>query len=94
MTLPSSGTLTLAQINAEFGRGLNLNSYRGTQWWLDNGTTGTFPTGAISFSDFYSKRGTSPVSPGAADYGSPGGFYFTVPLFNTLTVQLLSLIHI
>lgn len=40
----------MSQINTEFGRGNNLNAYRGTSH-----STGTFPSGAISFSDFYGR---------------------------------------
>lgn len=61
MALPTSGTLTMAQINAEFGRGNNLNAYRGTVWYTDAGASGTFSSGAISMSDFYGKRATSPT---------------------------------
>lgn len=51
MTLPSSGPLTMEQINTEFGGvGNNLNAYRGRPH--DNGT---FPAGQISFSDFYGR---------------------------------------
>jgi hypothetical protein len=50
MTLQSSGAISMSQINTEFGRGNNLNAYRGTSH-----STGTFPSGAISFSDFYGK---------------------------------------
>lgn len=53
MPLPSSGPITLAAINAEFGRGLNLNAYRGTQYYTSSGGPFTFPSGAISFSNFY-----------------------------------------
>lgn len=60
MTLPSSGSLSMSQINAEFGRGNNLNSYRGTTWFTDAGGSGTFSSGAISMSEFYGKRPTSP----------------------------------
>jgi hypothetical protein len=48
----------MSQINAEFGRGNNLNAYRGTAWYTDAGGSGTFSSGAISFNEFYSKRAT------------------------------------
>lgn len=59
-TLQSSGAISMSQINAEFGRGNNLNAYRGTTWFTDAGGSGTFSSGAISMSEFYSKRATSP----------------------------------
>lgn len=61
MALPASGPLSIQQINAEFGRGNNLNAYRGTTWYTDAGGSGTFSTGALSISDFYGKRATSPL---------------------------------
>jgi hypothetical protein len=57
-TLQSSGAISISQINAEFGRGNNLNAYRGTTWYTDAGGSGTFSSGAISMSEFYSKRAT------------------------------------
>lgn len=69
MTLPSSGPLSMSAINAEFGRGNDLNSYRGTTWYTDAGGSGTFSSGAISMSEFYGKRATSP-----ATYVNPLGF--------------------
>jgi hypothetical protein len=57
MTLPSSSSaISMQQINTEFGRGNDLNSYRGTTWSKDDGTSGTFSSSAISFDDFHSKR--------------------------------------
>lgn len=61
MTLPASGALSMSAINTEFGRGNNLNAYRGTTWYTDAGASGTFSAGAITFNDFYSKRATSPM---------------------------------
>lgn len=68
MTLQSSGTITMAQINSEFSLGNNLNSYRGTTWWKDDASTGTFSSGAINFSDFYSTRVSAPGYPGNDSY--------------------------
>lgn len=72
MTLPASGQLDMYAINAEFGRGYNLNAYRGTTWWTDAGASGTFPAGQIAFSDFYGKRSTSPVVPGIKQFAFIG----------------------
>ena len=59
--LPPNGALAFSTINSVFdGRGLNLNAYRGTQWYTAAGGSGTFSTGAISFNDFYNK-GPSPA---------------------------------
>lgn len=61
-TLQSSGAISISQINAEFGRGNNLNAYRGTTWYTDAGGSGTFSSGAISMSEFYSKRATPAIT--------------------------------
>lgn len=61
MTIKGSGSLSLNEINTEFGRGTNLNSYRGTTWWTDSGSSGTFSSGAISISEFYGKRVSAPL---------------------------------
>ena len=67
MPLPSSGTITISQIAAQFSSvasGYSLSSYNGVTWWLgggpDDGTlNGTFsrPT---SMSAFYNKQGNQP----------------------------------
>jgi len=88
MTLPSSGPLSFQQINAEFARGLNLNSYRGTVWYTDAGASGNFSSGAISVSEFYGKRPNSPSTPGNQDFTIPGTYTFTLPIYTTLTIQL------
>lgn len=59
--LPGSFPISLTQINSVFdGRGLNLFAYRGTTWYTAAGGSGTFPSGTISFSDFFNK-GPSPA---------------------------------
>jgi len=64
MTLQSSGTITMAQIAAEFytlygGYVYNLNSFRGGAYYSApvNGTVYYFPSGTISFSNFYGTGG-------------------------------------
>lgn len=93
MPTPSSGTISMFDINSTFSRGNDLNVYRGTVWYVPNSlTTGTFPTGQIAFSDFYNKTGVDPVTPspaGGVPYTTPGTYQFVVPLFRTsLTVVM------
>lgn len=88
MTIKTSGPISMDDINNEFGLGRNLNSYRGVQWFRDDNSQGTFGTSSISMNEFYSKRSTSPVVPGSANYTTAGTFTFTVPVHNTLIVEL------
>lgn len=62
MTLPSSGPISLNDIDGEFGLGTNLNAYRGVTWYTDSGTSGTFTSSNLGMDQFYSKRPTSPIS--------------------------------
>lgn len=62
MTLPSSGDISLNDIDNEFGLGTDLNSYRGVTWYTDAGATGTFTTSDLGMDQFYSKRATAPIS--------------------------------
>jgi hypothetical protein len=89
MTLPSSGPLSIGQINAEFGRGNNLNAYRGSTYYIP-GIPGsfTFPSGSISIFNFYGTSATNPVIPGNVTYNSPGNYNFIVPIYNTLIIQV------
>lgn len=73
MTLQASGILYMSQINTEFGRGNDLNAYRGAPWWTDAGASGHFSAGQIGFADFYSKRATAPISNGYVDAAHIGG---------------------
>jgi hypothetical protein len=87
MTIHGPGTpITMQQINAEFGLGTNLNAYRGVRWYKDDASTGTFDTTNIDMAEFYSKRATSPVTPGSQTFTSNGTF--TVPTYSLLTVTI------
>jgi len=61
MPLPSSGPLSMSAINTEFGRGLNLNAYRGTSWFTAAGGSGTFTSTNLGFDQFYGKQLASPT---------------------------------
>jgi hypothetical protein len=83
MAIKPSGSLSLSEINTEFGAGTNLNAYRNRSWYTDS-TSGTFSAGAISINDFYSKRAYDPyqlvTSPQAGRWawgynGYPAGQY-------------------
>ena len=67
----------MSDINAEFGRGTNLNSYRGTQWFTDEGGEGTFSGGAISMAEFFGKRVDSPGPPPAEVSVDPAPGYYS-----------------
>lgn len=78
--LQSSGAISISQINAEFGRGNNLNAYRGTTWYTDAGGSGTFSSGAISMSEFYGKR-ASPAFNVAYSSGFGNGYFIDDAFF-------------
>jgi hypothetical protein len=77
MTIKTSGSLSMAEINSEFNRGNNLNAYRGVTWYTDDGNSGNFSSGTIGFNEFYGKR-ESPAwrfgegSGSFSNYGSYG----------------------
>lgn len=88
-TLPgSNSSISLAEIQNEFGRGNNLGAYRGTNWFTDDNTQGSFPASPnpISFADFRSKRKTNPVTP--YNRVITADEIFTVPVFNTITITV------
>lgn len=94
MTLPNPGvSLSLLQIYNEaqaspsgtwYNRGTNLGAYRGVQWWKDDASTGYFPNAPISINDFYSKRPTTPVTPGSTVLSGSGSY--TIPLYSVMTI--------
>lgn len=90
MTIKSSGQLGMNEIHAEFALGNNLNVHRGTQFFLDNGSSGNFSSGQIDYDDFYDKRKTNPVAGGSQEFAQGGTLNantaFTVPNYNTLSV--------
>lgn len=59
--LPTTGPLSMSDINGLFARGNNLNAYRGTTYYTASGGPFTFPSTSspISFNNF---RGTGPDS--------------------------------
>lgn len=67
-TLYMQNTVTTG-IHTCFGRGNDLNTYRGTSWYTAAGGSGTFPntSSAISYNDFYTK---GPDPSYSADYNS------------------------
>lgn len=93
MTLPASGSMSMSQIQSEFNLGNNLNAYRSGRWYLDTNGRGYFSGGSISFSDFYSKRKSSPVSAGGPITLSRASWdaqRYTFPMFNNFYVTTYS----
>ena len=83
MPLPSSGVISLLDINNEFGRGYDLNSYRGTQYYTSSAGPFTFSSGTIGFADFY---GTQLASSGGVFTPASGLVDDSDDLFATVTV--------
>ncbi len=79
MTLPSSGTISINDINTEFALGNNLNAYRGQLYGTASGTAGVFASGTITMSDFYN---TKKVTAGSTGLSSGS---WTVPPYRTIT---------
>lgn len=94
--LPSSGALALnANIHSVFGRGNNINAYRGTTWHKANSTSGTFPSGALNIGDFYDKGPTpawSQTFSGTTGWITSPGDAFLIIRFQFLNTGFTSLV--
>ena len=84
----NSGSIDINAINTVFGLGDDINSYRGHTWYNANNASGTLPSGAINYSDFYGKGPTSPVVAGSNNFTSPGTYAPTIPLYNSLVITV------
>jgi hypothetical protein len=100
MTLPASGTLTLAQIQTEFGGSnpIALNEYyRGGAYVPNIPANATIPTsGVIAVSNFYNTTGTfifnQTISSNTANYNlntalTAAGWNGTTPVTATVTIN-------
>ena len=88
--IPSTGPVTMTDINNEFGKGLNLYAYRGVKWYRPDNSRGVFDglTGnnpPIDFDEFRGKVGSLPIVP-TGDVPYANGSYFTFPNYNKITV--------
>lgn len=94
---PSSGAIRASDIRSAFGisGSLSLGARRSGIYWTSQAYRGTLPSNIIKFSDFYSKSGTSPVTPGSAYYSANNGSTqgatytttFTVPLYYSMSMD-------
>lgn len=90
MAIPSSGPISIADINADgadgFSFGNNLNAYKGQIYHQkSNGTVGLLPTGEISLGDFYNRRR---VDAGSVTDSSAGSKNYTIPPYRTISFVL------
>jgi len=91
--IPSTGPVTMTDINNEFGKGLNLYAYRGVKWYRPDNSRGVFDglTGNNPPIDFYEFRGkvaALAITPsGPTSYAN--GSTFTFPNYNKITVTMV-----
>jgi hypothetical protein len=83
--LPSSGAISLNDINNVFGRGRNLNAYRGTTYYTASGGPFTFSSGAISMNSFY---GTGPSANFTLAFNNGDDFYLNTQVIGMTYSQI------
>jgi hypothetical protein len=99
MTIKSSGSLSLQEIDTEFALGTNLYAYRGIKWFKEDNTRGYFDQAMgnnppIDMLEFYSKKASRYVLPTipvgqVTNYTSAGTYFFPVNFFyNTLSIEV------
>jgi hypothetical protein len=90
--IPSTGPVTMTDINNEFGKGLNLYAYRGVKWYRPDNSRGVFDglTGnnpPIDFDEFRGKVAALAITPsGPTSYAN--GSTFTFPNYNKITITV------
>lgn len=93
MAVPSSGTISLSDINSEFGLGSNIEAYCGQTYYTSDNVKRTFTNSLVgnrppfSFSEFYGTMRTRPVVQ-TGDVSYSNGSTFTVPYYNVLIVKM------
>lgn len=86
MTVPNGTTASISDISSEFGYGTSLSNYYSQLWYRDDNSRGYFQgSGAISISDFWGKRKTSPVTSGSWSSSTPGTYQIQIPMFNVIS---------
>jgi hypothetical protein len=78
MAIPAAGSVSMSQINTEYGRGNNLNAYRGTTYYTSSAGPFTFPAGTISMNNFRGTQANSPVTISLASLQSKALFSYVV----------------
>lgn len=81
MAIPAAGSVSMSQINTEYGLGTNLNAYRGTTYYTSSAGPFTFPAGTISMNNFRGTQANSPVTISLASLQSKAlfSYYTTFP---------------
>ena len=88
--IPSSGPVSIAALHAEFGKGYNLNAYKGIlRYRVSDNYREYTPSGSnayVSMGDFHGYQNSSPVVPQTQIALNAGSY--TLPMFNKLTITI------